>query len=244
MHCSSWSLLSLFIVMVHCSLLMLSLCIVIALQSLCIVTFLVFIVAIVLLLFALCIVIVDQCALLLWSFVYQALVPTRASYRAARAGCLAARAWCRAARAGCRAARAGWQAARAGDKLALLPSVKRQTFCVGDGFKMDKHKAWNNKSVVAHKSVGSMTTKGQMKPTLRVSLTASQAGENSQSNFPEHTIVSSILKGLTFRRNHGRRAAYRDISRFFPRIDRIFPGEALNPIFGTQDEGFSEFRSR
>ena len=36
----------------------------------------------------------------------------------------------------------------------------------------------------------------------------------------------------------------RDISRFFPQIDQIFPGEALNPIFGTQDEGFSEFRSR
>ena len=35
-----------------------------------------------------------------------------------------------------------------------------------------------------------------------------------------------------------------DISRFFPRIDRIFPGEALNPFFGAQDEGFSEFRSR
>ena len=35
-----------------------------------------------------------------------------------------------------------------------------------------------------------------------------------------------------------------DISRFFPRIDRIFPGEALNPFFGAQDEGFLEFRSR
>ena len=36
----------------------------------------------------------------------------------------------------------------------------------------------------------------------------------------------------------------RDISRFFPRIDRIFPGEALNSFYGAQDEGFSEFRSR
>ena len=35
-----------------------------------------------------------------------------------------------------------------------------------------------------------------------------------------------------------------DITRFFPRIDLIFPGEALNPFFGAQDEGFSEFRSR
>ena len=28
------------------------------------------------------------------------------------------------------------------DTLALLPSVKRQVFCVGDRVKMDKHKAW------------------------------------------------------------------------------------------------------
>ena len=35
-----------------------------------------------------------------------------------------------------------------------------------------------------------------------------------------------------------------NISRFFPWIDRIFSGEALNPFFGAQDEGFSEFRSR
>ena len=35
-----------------------------------------------------------------------------------------------------------------------------------------------------------------------------------------------------------------DISRFFPPIDRIFPGETVNPFFGAQDEGFSEFRSR
>ena len=34
-----------------------------------------------------------------------------------------------------------------------------------------------------------------------------------------------------------------DITRFFPRIDQIFPGEALIPFFGAQDEGFSEFRS-
>ena len=35
-----------------------------------------------------------------------------------------------------------------------------------------------------------------------------------------------------------------DISGFSPRIDRIFTGEAVNPFFGAQDEGFSEFRSR
>ena len=39
-------------------------------------------------------------------------------------------------------------------------------------------------------------------------------------------------------------AKSRDISRFFPRIDRIFRWEALNPFFGAQDDGFSEFRSR
>ena len=35
----------------------------------------------------------------------------------------------------------------------------------------------------------------------------------------------------------------RDISRFSPRIDRILPGEALDPFFGEKDEGFSEFCS-
>ena len=92
------------------------------------------------------------------------------------------------------------------DKLALLPLVKRQVFCVGDRLKMDKHKAWAT-TIVAPKSVGSSTTKGQMKPTFRVSLTASQAGENSQISAPEHTNVSSILTYLTFRRNQGRRTA-------------------------------------
>ena len=32
-----------------------------------------------------------------------------------------------------------------------------------------------------------------------------------------------------------------DMSRFFPRIDLIFFGEALNPFFGAQDEGFWNF---
>ena len=45
------------------------------------------------------------------------------------------------------------------------------------------------------------------------------------------------------RRKNGR-AAPGDITRFFPRIDWIFPGEALYPFFGAQDEGFSKFRSR
>ena len=42
--------------------------------------------------------------------------------------------------------------------LALLPSVKRKVFCVRDGLKMVKHKAWAT-TIVAPKSVGSMTTK-------------------------------------------------------------------------------------
>ena len=41
-----------------------------------------------------------------------------------------------------------------------------------------------------------MTTKGQMKPPFRVSLTMSQARVNSQNNVPEQTIVSSILTNL------------------------------------------------
>ena len=45
---------------------------------------------------------------------------------------------------------------------------------------MEEDKAWNNNSVVAPKSVGPITTKGQMKSTFR----ASQAGEKCQSNVP------------------------------------------------------------
>lgn len=90
--------------------------------------------------------------------------------------------------------------------LALLLLVKRQVFCVVGMLKMVKHKAWAT-TIVAPKLVGSMTTKGQMKPTCRVSLTASQVGENSQSNVPKHTILSSILTDLIFRRNLRRRTA-------------------------------------
>ncbi len=51
-----------------------------------------------------------------------------------------------------------------------------------------------------------MASKGQMNPTSRVSIMASQAGENSQTNGSEHTIVSSILTDLIFKRRNGRRA--------------------------------------
>ena len=72
---------------------------------------------------------------------------------------------------------------------------------------MVKHQAWAT-TIVAPKLVGSMTTKGQMKPTCSLGWTVSQAGENSQSNVPEHTIVSSILIDLIFRRNLRRRTAH------------------------------------
>ena len=40
-------------------------------------------------------------------------------------------------------------------KLALLPLVKRQVYCVGDRLKMDKQKVWNNNFVLAPKLVRS-----------------------------------------------------------------------------------------
>ena len=59
---------------------------------------------------------------------------------------------------------------------------KRRIFGVGDGLKMVEHGVWAR--IVAHKSVGSMTTNRQMKPTLRVSFKAPQAGGSSRSNAP------------------------------------------------------------
>ncbi len=65
-------------------------------------------------------------------------------------------------------------------------------------------------TVVADNSVGPMTTKGQMKPASRVSITAFQAGENSETNGHEHTIISSILRDLVFKRSNGRREVSSD----------------------------------
>ena len=45
-------------------------------------------------------------------------------------------------------------------------------------------------------------------------------------------------------RSSGKQGWARDIPRFSPRIDWIFPCKALNPLFGAQDEDFSKFRSR
>ena len=64
---------------------------------------------------------------------------------------------------------------------------------------MVKHKACAT-TIVTPKLEGSMTTKGQMKPTCRMSLTESHARENSQSNVPKHTILSNVLTDLIFRR--------------------------------------------
>jgi hypothetical protein len=51
-----------------------------------------------------------------------------------------------------------------------------------------------------------------MKPNSKVNLTASLAGENSQTKGTELTIVSSILTDLRliFKRNNGRKAASSD----------------------------------
>ena len=78
------------------------------------------------------------------------------------------------------------------DRLALLPKVKMQVFCVGDRFEMDKHKASNN-------NLNEANFQGEFNGI--------PAGENSQCNVPEHTIISNILTDLTFRRNSRRRAA-------------------------------------
>ena len=95
---------------------------------------------------------------------------------------------------------------------------------------MVKHKAWAT-TIVAPKLVGSITTKGQMQPTCRVSLTASQAGENSQSHAPEHTIVSSILTDLIFKRNLRRRTAlsvqHIDYKHFWRNFEKLVPGQGL-----------------
>ena len=57
---------------------------------------------------------------------------------------------------------------------------------------MVQYEAWAT-TIVVPNSVGSMTTKGQMKPTFRMSLMASQAGENSHANcIPYNTAVKAV----------------------------------------------------
>ena len=56
-------------------------------------------------------------------------------------------------------------------------------------------------------------------------------------------LDSSRIRFTDLDGHSGHAHAGGDISRFFPQIDLIFSGEALNPFFGAQDEGFSEFRS-
>ena len=68
------------------------------------------------------------------------------------------------------------------------------------------------------------------------------AGNKIPDQFPVPDVLAAILDASLL--SFGALVGVRDITRFFPRIDRIFPGEALNPFFGAQDEGFSEFCSR
>ena len=72
---------------------------------------------------------------------------------------------------------------RTADKLALLPSVKRQVLCVMDRSKMVKDHVWAT-TTIAPKSVGSMATKGQMKPTCRVSSTGSRQERTAKEMSP------------------------------------------------------------
>ena len=81
--------------------------------------------------------------------------------------------------------------------IALSPSVNRQVFCVRDRLKMVQHQSL---ATLAFKSVGSMTMKGQMKPTCRVNYGVPGRREQPKQ-CPMFTIVLSILTNLIFRRN-------------------------------------------
>ena len=76
------------------------------------------------------------------------------------------------------------------------------------------------------------------------------AKQNSFLSFTPSTTASSeaAVSSRRFSPSAGHHlcTSRRDISRFSPHIqvDRIFSWKALNPFFGAQDEGFSEFRSR
>ena len=70
---------------------------------------------------------------------------------------------------------------RAAHTLALLLSVLRWEVFVGDRSKTVNLKTWAI-TIVAPKSVGSRTTKAQMKPAFEVSSSASQAGKDGQSH--------------------------------------------------------------
>ena len=79
--------------------------------------------------------------------------------------------------------------------------------------------------------------------------TAKGGSEMTWCRFAAPRWRRHVSAALHFRLREGEgveRAALtiaRDITRFSPRIDRIFPGEALNPFFGAQDEGFLDLRS-
>ena len=82
-----------------------------------------------------------------------------------------------------------------------------------------------------------------------MSLTASRAGENSQTNDPEHTIVSSIPTDLIFRRDHERRAVLSEPSlnrrRSWDRATRFKTQNRHNNSINSNinlDLGFSEIK--
>ena len=91
---------------------------------------------------------------------------------------------------------------------------------------------------------------GTISDTLRAYANGRKDDWNSHLTLAEFAInntASTLGDDLTpFFIDSGthRRLSLCDISRFSPRIDLIFPGEALYPFLGAQDEGFSEFRSR
>ena len=84
-----------------------------------------------------------------------------------------------------------------------------------------------------------------------MSLTASQAGEYSQTSDPEHKIVSSILTDLIFRRNHERIAALSEPSlnrrRSRDRAMRFKTQNRQNNSINSNinlDLGFSEIKDK
>ena len=68
-----------------------------------------------------------------------------------------------------------------------------------------------------------------------------QAGAPLEKRMRRILLDSSRIRFTDLDGHSGHAHAGGDISRFFPQIDLIFSGEALNPFFGAQDEGFSEF---
>ena len=67
-------------------------------------------------------------------------------------------------------------------KKTLMARTIVRTFASSSQKARNTHPSSMATRILEPKLIGSMTTRGQIRPTFRVSLTASQAGENSQSN--------------------------------------------------------------